>query len=114
MRAILADEIADSSADDLLELIGQLRPSWLLGSDLRDPSDPEERGGPAVLVNGVPPRPLFTLQFMPLAGVEEIRYLTAQEAELRYRVRSPAGAIFVKTRDPVGPGAGASDSPARD
>jgi hypothetical protein len=113
MRAILSDEMADSSADDLLELIGQLRPSWLLGSDLRDPSDPGEGGGPAVLVNGVPPRPLFTLQFMPLAGVEEIRYLTSREAELRYRVRSPAGAIFVKTQRPVDPGVEASDNSAR-
>ncbi|MFC1660156.1 hypothetical protein ACFL3S_01645 [Gemmatimonadota bacterium] len=112
LRAIQIDEIGESSAEDLLELIENLRPSWLLGSDIRDPSDPEERGGPVVLVNDVPPRPLFTLQFMPLAGVEEIRYLTSNEAELRYRVRTPAGAILVKTRTPVGPGVGPSEGTA--
>lgn len=101
-RAILADEIEGHPARDVLGLVRDLRPAWLVNPNVQDPSDPWESGGPVVLVNGIPPKPLHTLQFMSLAGVEEIRFLTARDVEIRYRVRSPAGAIFIKTRSPGG------------
>jgi hypothetical protein len=100
--AILSDEIEGHPAQDVLALIRDLRPAWLASTSVRDPSDPWESGGPVVLVDGVPPRPLHTLQFLPLDGVEEIRFLTAHDSELRFRIRSPAGAIHIKTRSPGG------------
>lgn len=102
-RAILADEIGGSTADDVLALVRDLRPAWLVGPNVRDPSDPWESGGPVVLVNGIPPRPLHTLQFMSVEGVQEVHFLTARDVEIQYRVRSPSGAILVKTRSPGGP-----------
>ena len=104
LRAISEVEILKSDAEDVLELIEDLRPSWLLGEMVQDPENPFESGGPQVLVNGVPPRPLFTLQFMSLENVREIHYLTSTSAETRYRVRSSAGTILVITHSRVGPG----------
>lgn len=102
-RAILADEIGGSTAEDVLALVRDLRPAWLVSLNVRDPSDPWESGGPVVLVNGIPPRPLHTLQFMPVEGVQEVHFLSARDVEIQYRVRSPSGAILIKTRSSGGP-----------
>lgn len=98
------EEIRESGAEDVLELIRDARPAWLIRSPLRDPSDPTERSGLLVLVNDVPPQPLHTLQFMPLEGIREIRYLTPTFAETHYRVRSSAGVILVLRPPPTGGG----------
>jgi hypothetical protein len=104
MRDIQINEIRASREDNLMDLIERVRPSWLYFHDLRDPGDPNETAGPLVMINDVPPRPLFTLQYLPLEGVQEIRYLTRTFARNRYRVESPAGVILVMTRPVVGPG----------
>jgi hypothetical protein len=99
-------EIRASDADDVLELIQQLRPAWLLMGTRRDPSDPTEEGGPVVLVNDVPPpaRPLYSLQFMSLENIREIRLLTRTHAHTRYRVGAPDGAILILTNTRMNPG----------
>ena len=102
-RAISGEEIAGSDAEDLLELIEELRPSWLLGSPIRDPSDPSETDGPLVLLGDAPPQPLFTLQFVTLDGVREIRYLTATSARSRHQVHAPSGLIVVIRTPSRGP-----------
>jgi hypothetical protein len=104
IRAISKEEIRESDARDALELIQQIRPAWLAGSLIRDPSDPTERGGPTVLINDIPPKPLFSLQFLPLEHVREIHYLTRTYAETRFRVRAADGLILVLTNAPVNPG----------
>ncbi len=104
LRAISEVEIRKSDAEDLLELIQEIRPSWLMEGMISDPGDPWETGGAQVLINDIPPRPLFTLQFMSLANVREIHYLTRTSAETRYRVRTPAGLILVLTYSLVGAG----------
>jgi hypothetical protein len=104
LRAVSEVEIRKSDADDVLELIQKIRPSWLMGGMLDDPSDPWEASGTQVLINDLPPRPLFTLQFMPLKNVREIHYLTRTSAETRYRVGAPNGLILVVTYPTVGPG----------
>jgi hypothetical protein len=103
MRDIQLDEIQGSSEDNVLDLIERIRPSWVYFHDLRDPADPEETAGPLVMINDLPPHPLFTLQYFSLENVREIRYLTASYALQRYRVNSPAGVILVITESPVGP-----------
>jgi hypothetical protein len=103
MRDIQPDEIQGSSEHNVLDLIEQIRPSWLYSHDLRDPADPGETAGPLVMINGLPPHPLFTLEYFPLENVREIQYLTATYALQRYRVNSPAGVILVITEPPVGP-----------
>lgn len=113
MRDIQIDEIRGAGEDNLLALIERIRPSWVYFHDLRDPSDPSETAGPLVMINDVPPRPLFTLQYIPLEGVQEVRYLTYTYALNRYRVNSPAGVILVIIPDLVGPGAEAKPDTGR-
>lgn len=103
LRGVTLEEVRASDADNVLELIEELRPSWLMGSPLRAPWDPTEQSCPLVLVNDVPPQPLFSLQYVPLDGVREIRYLTATYAETRYRIRAPDGAILVLRPPPISP-----------
>lgn len=104
ISSLTENEIRASEAENALQLIQEERPSWLLKGAIRDPSDPQGSGGPIVLVNDIPTRPLFTLQFQELANVREIRYLTRTHAETRYRVNAPHGAILVLTRHPSLPG----------
>ena len=103
IRAITEEEIRESGARDALELIQEIRPGWLTGSLLRDPSNPTGRGGPSVLINDIPPKPLFSLQFIPLENIREIRYLTRTYAETRFRVGAQDGLILVLTHSPVNP-----------
>jgi len=103
MRDIQIDEIRAAHEDNVLDLIERVRPGWVYFHEIRDPEDPHETDGPLVLINDVPPHPLFTLKYFPLENVQEIRYLTASYALSRYRVRSPAGVILVVTGPLVGP-----------
>ena len=103
LHVISEIEVRKSTADDVLELIEELRPSWLFGGVLRDPSDPSETGGPRVLINDVPPKPLFTLQFMSLENVREVHYLTRASAANRYSVGASTDVILVLTQPKVGP-----------
>lgn len=103
MRDIRMDEIRVSKAQNVMDLIEKIRPGWLYFQELRDPRDPSETGGPLVMINDVPPRPLFTLQYLPLENVREIRYLTRAYALNRYRVNAPAGVILVVSPPRVGP-----------
>jgi hypothetical protein len=103
---ITSEEIQASDAEDVLDLIQQLRPSWLLLGARRDPTNPWEEGGPVVLVNDVPPpaRPLYSIQFMSLENIREIHYLTSTRAETRFRVSAPDGAILILTNTRLNPG----------
>jgi hypothetical protein len=120
IRAITEEEIQASDADDVLELIQQLRPAWLAGSVLGDPSNPAQTGGPSVLINDIPPKPLFSLQFLSLENVKEIHYLTRTAAETRFRVGATHGLILVLThsrvvsKDTIPPNTGAVSSPSRE
>ncbi|MBT8396246.1 MAG: hypothetical protein HKO65_18230 [Gemmatimonadetes bacterium] len=104
VRAITQEEIQASDARDALELIQMIRPVWLAGSLLGDPTDPTVQGGPTVLINDIPPKPLFSLQFLPLEDIREIQYLTRTYAETRFRVGARNGLILVLTLSPVNPG----------
>ncbi len=104
LSTITEIEIRKSDAEDVLELIEDLRPSWILGSPVRDPGNPlESPAGPGVLINDVPVLPLYALQFEPLEGIKEIRHLTRTSAENRYRVSAPRGLIVVIRPPRVGP-----------
>jgi hypothetical protein len=103
MREVELHEIQASDADNVMDLLERIRPGWLYFHELRDPREASETQGPLVMINDVPARPLFTLQFIPLEGVQEIRYLTRSYARNRYRVNAPNGVILVITPDPVGP-----------
>ena len=97
INAIVESEILESEAEDVLELIQMIRPSWLLHGSMRDPANPWESEGPVVLINDIPPKPVFSLQFMSLANIREIRFLTRTSAETRYRVGAPDGLILILT-----------------
>lgn len=103
VRVITETEIQASDADDVLELIQQLRPAWLVRSVLGDPSDPAQTEGPSVLINDIPPKPLFSLQFLPLENIKEIRFLTRTAAETRFRVGARDGLILILTHSGAPP-----------
>lgn len=103
MRDIRRDEIRVSKAGNLMDLIEEIRPGWLFFHELRDPRDPNESKGPLVMINDIPTRPLFTLQYIPLENVQEVRYLTSTFALNRYRVNAPSGVILVISPPQVGP-----------
>lgn len=104
INAIVESEILESDAEDVLELIEKLRPGWFLHGSMRDPANPWEWEGPVVLINDIPPKPVFSLQFMSLTNIREIRFLTRTYAETRYRVGAPDGAILILTHSGVEPG----------
>ena len=97
INAIVESEILASEAEDVLELIQTIRPAWLLHGSMRDPANPWESEGPVVLINDIPPKPVFSLQFMSLDNIREIRFLTRTFAETRYRVGAPDGLILILT-----------------
>lgn len=97
INAIVESEILESDAEDVLGLIQRIRPSWLLHGSMRDPANPWESEGPVVLINDIPPKPIFSLQFMSLTNIREIRFLTRTSAETRYRVGAPDGLILILT-----------------
>ena len=103
IRVITRAEMDASDADHVLELIQRLRPAWLAGSVLGDPSDPANSGGPSVLINDIPPKPLYSLQFLTLQNIKEVRYLTRTTAETRFRVGARHGLILVLTQGEVMP-----------
>jgi hypothetical protein len=103
MRDITSEEIEASDAGNLMDLIEEIRPGWLYFHELRDPRDANDDGGPLVMVNHVPTQPLFTLQYITLENVREIRYLTGTYALNRYRVNAPSGVILVISPPLVGP-----------
>lgn len=96
-NVITRAEIVESNLMDAYEVVRQLRPAFLqrrrarsvTGDVVRDPvvyMDGVQRGGPE------------ELRLIDAQNVEEIRYLDATDATMRFGTGHSAGAILVTTR----------------
>lgn len=87
-------EIEASRADNVYELIQQLRPRFLRTRGVSSMSDPSA-GHPVVYVNEVRHGGLETLRSILVSQVDEIRYISASDATTRWGTGHTAGVIQV-------------------
>jgi hypothetical protein len=94
-NVLTAAELAPHDMTTAMELIQQLRPTWLRTRGTRS------FGGvifPRVIVDSLTPQDLSILETIHRDSILEMRYLTPQEATFRYGTGFPAGAIIVRTK----------------
>ncbi|SRR6266571_1831193 len=93
---ILLDELQRTSASNLFDAIRILRPQWLRQS----PTIIRQGGEGSVLVylDGVQYGDPTSLRQISLLVVQEVRYLSASEAQGRYGTQDLHGVIAVTTR----------------
>ena len=96
-RLITAEEIAEKTApQNALDLIRALRPAWLNG---RGPTTiMMQENGVSVYVDGARRGSAEELRLIPRDQIEEMRFLSASEAQGRYGMDNVGGVIEVKTR----------------
>lgn len=87
---LTAEDLADVQQLDAHQAIQRLRPRWLRG-----------RGGvnPSVIVDGAGrPEGLAALEAIRVGEVEEMRFMNANDATLRYGTGHNGGAILITTK----------------
>ena len=87
---ITAEELAEYSTFTALDAIRRLRPRWL-----------QSRGQTSAQVIQDGARlgdPENALRSMPVSDIEEMRYLSASDATMRYGTNYPGGAIEITSR----------------
>ena len=94
-NVLTAAEIAPHDMTTAMELIQQLRPAWLRTRGTRSFGGPIS---PRVIVDALTPQDASILGTIHRDSILEMRYLTPQEATLRYGTGFPAGAIVVRTK----------------
>jgi hypothetical protein len=98
---ITAEQIRNSSARTLAELLRELRPRWVRerGTQILLPNGSEltARGGVQVYLNGALIGGLEALDKVPLDVVTEIQFMDGQAAALRYGAAAEEGAILLTT-----------------
>ena len=104
-NVISAEEIAKSSASNAYDLIKTLRPQWLrargISTGMPDPSGggvSDPGGGIAVYVDGARQGGLDQLENIGAERVQELRYLSANDATQKYGTGHTQGAIEVTTK----------------
>jgi len=93
---ITQDELQRTSASNLFDAIRSLRPLWLRQSPtiIRQGSE----GTVLVYLDGVQYGDPSTLRQISLLTVQEVRFLSASEAQARYGTQDLHGVIAVTTR----------------
>jgi hypothetical protein len=89
-RVIGEADIDGSTASNLLELVQQLRPSWL-----QQRSFVGGQGYPTVYLGTQPLGSVERLREVPTHNVREVRFLNGPEASSRFGARVPYGVIQV-------------------
>jgi len=99
---ITREDLERTSAETAMEAVSLLRPQWLRKRPARTPGDPEPVVG--VVVDGRPRGTLDDLASLRTAAVEQMVFLSATDATIRYGTGFAGGAIVVTTRsgDPGG------------
>ena len=95
-RSVLTqEEIESVSASNALDVVRQLRPTWLRVRGSKSIGQVTEV---SVYLDGMRLGGPDTLSGVRTATIEEMRYLTAREAQARYGMDNTSGAIIVRTR----------------
>ena len=89
MNRITAEDMVNQQDLDLLQAIRQLRGRWLTSRG---------RGGPRVHVDGARLGGMEELQNIRVSDVQQVEYMSAADATLRFGTGYDAGAIIVSTR----------------
>lgn len=89
-RLIAEAEIDGHAATNLLELVQQLRPSWVQRRALAG-----GQGYPTVYLGSQPLGSIDRLREVPTHNVREVRYLNGPEASSRFGAGVPYGVIQV-------------------
>ena len=97
-RFIISEtEIRESSATNAYEAIQQLRPG-LLDRDQRRSIDMYTSSGVIVYLNGVRYGDKESLKSISALQIEEIKYLSASEATVKYGSDHSGGAFLIKVK----------------
>jgi hypothetical protein len=94
-RVLTAEEIRQSSAANLYEVIRAYRPEWLIK---RGQTSINLEGDIVVYVDNVALGGPEALRTIDVQSVQSARFMTASEAQMRYGVGHMHGAIVVTTR----------------
>ena len=104
-NVISTEEIAKSSASNAYDLVKTLRPQWFrargISTGMPDPSGgtvSDPGGGIQVYVDGTRVGGLEELENIGTERVQEMRYLSANDATTRYGTGHTQGAIEVTTK----------------
>ena len=90
------EEIEESTATNVYDLLTQIRPNWLRGR-----GNSNLRGGealPVVYIAGVRQGSVETLRGLSTLGVRELRFIDAPTATMRYGSGHSGGIIQVTVR----------------
>jgi hypothetical protein len=94
-RLLTAEEIRQSSAANMYEVIRAYRPEWLIK---RGQTSINLEGDIVVYVDNVALGGPESLRSIDVHSVQSARFMTASEAQMRYGVGHMHGAIVVTTR----------------
>lgn len=95
---IYRSEIAKSSAQNAYDAVRLLRPSFLAGRGPTTLLQPRASSlVPVVYLDNQRFGDASTLRNIPVDGIVEIRFIGASQAQLRWGMDHPAGAILVLT-----------------
>ena len=94
-RVLTAEEIRQSSAANMYEVIRSYRPEWLIK---RGQTSINLEGDIVVYVDNVALGGPESLRTIDVHSVQSARFMTASEAQMRYGVGHMHGAIVVTTR----------------
>ena len=89
MNRLTADDMVNQQELDLLQAVRQLRSRWLTSRG---------RGGPRVHVDGARLGGMEELRNIRVSDVQQVEYMSAADATLRFGTGYDAGAIIVSTR----------------
>ena len=94
-RLLSAEEIRTSSASNLYDVIRSQRPEWLIK---RGQTSINLEGDIVVYVDNVALGGPESLKSIDVHSVQNVRFMNASEAQMRYGVGHMHGAIVVTTR----------------
>ena len=91
------EEMAPLESFTAWEAVQRLRPMWMRPGGVRNSANPAGHY-PSVFVDGSPYGPLQALRNFRVLDLEELRYVSASDATIRYGGQYQGGIILLKTR----------------
>ena len=97
-NVLTAEEIATRPGiSNAYDAVRELRPAWLTSRGVTSTENPGA-GGIQVYVDGVQMGGLSELQSIGVDRIQELRFLSAEDATMRYGTGNTSGAIEVTTK----------------